>query len=75
MNFSEKLKTAMQELHLNQRQVCGMTDRTFAFSSHTCQVSRYRQKMFSVILQYHLDLIRTISQKTIVRRLCFRQKK
>lgn len=24
MTFSEKLKQAMQELHLNQRQVCGM---------------------------------------------------
>lgn len=28
MNFSEKLKTAMQELHLNQRQVCGMTGKS-----------------------------------------------
>lgn len=28
MTFSEKLKTAMQELHLNQRQVCGMTGKS-----------------------------------------------
>lgn len=28
MMFSEKLKTAMQELHLNQRQVCGMTGKS-----------------------------------------------
>lgn len=28
MAFSEKLKTAMQELHLNQRQVCGMTGKS-----------------------------------------------
>lgn len=28
MNFSEKLKTAMHELHLNQRQVCGMTGKS-----------------------------------------------
>ena len=28
MNFSEKLKTAMTELHLNQRQVCGMTGKS-----------------------------------------------
>lgn len=28
MNFSEKLKKAMQELHLNQRQVCGMTGKS-----------------------------------------------
>lgn len=28
MNFNEKLKTAMQELHLNQRQVCGMTGKS-----------------------------------------------
>lgn len=28
MSFSEKLKTAMQELHLNQRQVCGMTGKS-----------------------------------------------
>lgn len=26
--FSEKLKKAMQELHLNQRQVCGMTGKS-----------------------------------------------
>ena len=28
MTFSEKLKQAMQELHLNQRQVCGMTGKS-----------------------------------------------
>lgn len=28
MMFSEKLKKAMQELHLNQRQVCGMTGKS-----------------------------------------------
>lgn len=28
MAFSEKLKQAMQELHLNQRQVCGMTGKS-----------------------------------------------
>lgn len=28
MTFSEKLKNAMQELHLNQRQVCGMTGKS-----------------------------------------------
>lgn len=28
MNFSEKLKKAMQELHLNQRQVCGITGKS-----------------------------------------------
>lgn len=28
MKFSEKLKQAMQELHLNQRQVCGMTGKS-----------------------------------------------
>lgn len=28
MKFSEKLKKAMQELHLNQRQVCGMTGKS-----------------------------------------------
>lgn len=28
MTFSEKLKKAMQELHLNQRQVCGMTGKS-----------------------------------------------
>lgn len=28
MMFSEKLKQAMQELHLNQRQVCGMTGKS-----------------------------------------------
>lgn len=28
--FSEKLKKAMQELHLNQRQVCGMTGKSKA---------------------------------------------
>lgn len=28
MIFSEKLKKAMQELHLNQRQVCGMTGKS-----------------------------------------------
>lgn len=28
MTFSEKLKRAMQELHLNQRQVCGMTGKS-----------------------------------------------
>lgn len=26
--FSEKLKQAMQDLHLNQRQVCGMTGKS-----------------------------------------------
>ena len=26
--FSEKLKKAMQELHMNQRQVCGMTGKS-----------------------------------------------
>lgn len=28
MTFNEKLKQAMQELHLNQRQVCGMTGKS-----------------------------------------------
>jgi transcriptional regulator with XRE-family HTH domain len=28
MTFSEKLKQAMQELHLNQRQVCGITGKS-----------------------------------------------
>lgn len=28
MKFSEKLKQAMQELHLNQQQVCGMTGKS-----------------------------------------------
>lgn len=28
MTFGEKLKQAMQELHLNQRQVCGMTGKS-----------------------------------------------
>lgn len=28
MTFSEKLKQTMQELHLNQRQVCGMTGKS-----------------------------------------------
>ena len=28
MMFSEKLKKAMQELHLNQRQVCGLTGKS-----------------------------------------------
>lgn len=28
MTFSEKLKQAMQELHLNQRQVCGLTGKS-----------------------------------------------
>lgn len=28
MNFGEKLKMAMQELHLNQKQVCGMTGKS-----------------------------------------------
>lgn len=28
MKFSEKLKQAMQELHLNQRQVCGITGKS-----------------------------------------------
>lgn len=28
MKFSEKLKQVMQELHLNQRQVCGMTGKS-----------------------------------------------
>ena len=28
MTFSEKLKKTMQELHLNQRQVCGMTGKS-----------------------------------------------
>lgn len=28
VTFSEKLKNAMQELHLNQRQVCGMTGKS-----------------------------------------------
>ena len=28
MTFSEKLKKAMQKLHLNQRQVCGMTGKS-----------------------------------------------
>lgn len=28
MKFSKKLKQAMQELHLNQRQVCGMTGKS-----------------------------------------------
>lgn len=35
MKFSEKLKQAMQELHLNQRQVCGMTGKS------TGSVSQY----------------------------------
>lgn len=28
MTFSEKLKQAMQELHLNQRQICGLTGKS-----------------------------------------------
>ena len=50
MTFSEKLKQAMQELHLNQRQVCGMTGKSKG-SVSIFQVNRYRQKMFRVLLQ------------------------
>ena len=28
MTFSEKLKQAMQELHQNQRQICGLTGKS-----------------------------------------------
>ena len=34
MTFSEKLKQAMQELHLNQRQVCGMTGKSKGWKSY-----------------------------------------
>lgn len=51
MTFSEKLKKAMQELHLNQRQVCGMTGKVKVLSVSTFQVNRYRQMMFRVLLQ------------------------
>lgn len=36
MTFSEKLKQAMQELHLNQRQVCGMTGKSKGSVSQYC---------------------------------------
>ena len=51
MTFSEKLKQAMQELHLNQRQVCGMTGKSKGSVSQYLSVNRYRQKMFRVLLQ------------------------
>ena len=66
MTFSEKLKQAMQELHLNQRQVCGMTGKSKG------SVSQYLSgKQIPSEDVQHLDLIQITFQNLMNKWLYF----
>lgn len=51
MTFSEKLKQAMQELHLNQRQVCGMTGKSKGSVSQYLSGKQISRQLFPNRLQ------------------------
>ena len=55
MTFSEKLKQAMQELHLNQRQVCGMTGKSKGSDCFSYYSFNSKNKVAEVIALGEVD--------------------
>ncbi len=72
MTFSEKLKQAMQELHLNQRQVCGMTGKSKGSVSQYLSGKQIpSEDVQGAIVAWHLDLNQITFQNLMNRWLYF----
>lgn len=69
MTFSEKLKQAMQELHLNQRQVCGMTGKSKG------SVSQYLSGKQVPSIEVQSSIATALVIKMIERRCCYGKKR